>query len=61
MAEKICAVCIHAKLLNDNEHALCEKKGIVPLNHSCRKQQTDLTKINIRRKRTIAPLPDLKF
>lgn len=53
-----CAVCIHAKLLNDDENVLCEKKGIVPLNFSCKKHETDLTRIKVRRKRDIAPMPE---
>ncbi len=61
VAEQICALCVHARLLNDNEHVLCDKKGIVPIDFSCKKQQTDLTKVNIRRKRTIASLSDLEF
>lgn len=61
MAEKICGLCVHARILNDTEHVLCDKKGIVPIDFTCKKQQTDLTKVNIRRKRTIASLSDLEF
>lgn len=55
-----CLVCIHARALADENNVLCEKKGLVPNNYRCHRQQTDLTKINIRRKRTAAPLPALK-
>ena len=51
-----CAVCVYAKMLTDDDHVLCEKKGLMPKDARCRKQQTDLTKIHIRRKRTIAPM-----
>ena len=56
--EQTCAVCIYAKLLNDEENVLCEKKGLVPINFTCKKQTTDLTKIKVRRKRDIASMPE---
>ena len=58
--EKICAVCIYGKPLMDGEFVLCEKNGPMRATATCRKQQTDLTKINIRRKRTIAKMPENK-
>lgn len=56
--EQTCAVCIYAKMLNDEENVLCEKKGVVPIHFSCKKQKTDLTKIKIKRKREIASMPE---
>lgn len=56
--EQNCAVCIYAKLLNDEENVLCEKKGLVPVHYKCRKQKTDLTKIKVRRKRDISSMPE---
>ena len=52
--EQTCAVCIYAKILNDEEHVLCQKRGVVPIHSSCKKQKIDLTKIKVRRKRTIS-------
>ncbi|MBQ7039185.1 MAG: hypothetical protein IJN39_01305 [Clostridia bacterium] len=52
--ERNCAVCVYAKLLNDDKNVLCEKNGVVPLVFSCKKQKTDLTKVKVRRKRDIA-------
>lgn len=55
--EEICAICIYGKPMMDGDYVLCEKNGPMKASATCKKHKTDLTKINIRRKRTIAKLP----
>lgn len=56
--EEICAVCIYGKPMMDGEYVLCQKNGPMRASASCKKQKTDLTKVNLRRKRTIAKFPE---
>ena len=39
--EKFCKYCEHAKTLSDPDTMLCEKRGIVPAGHRCRRFRYD--------------------
>ncbi len=39
--EKFCKYCEHAKTLSDPEVMLCEKRGVVPAGHGCRRFRYD--------------------
>lgn len=36
-----CEYCIHARIPEDRSEALCSKKGVVPLDYSCKKFKYD--------------------
>lgn len=51
--EKICRFCVHAKLLDDGEHVLCNKRGVVKENYVCKKFVYDFLKREPSRARAL--------
>ena len=43
-SENICRFCAHARLLCDSDNVLCETKGIVSEDYSCKKFAYDFLK-----------------
>lgn len=50
---KSCFLCVHGCELCCNGDILCAKKGILSCDKPCRKYEEDLTKVSIRKKRSI--------
>ena len=44
--ERSCALCEYAQEIHDEEHVLCDKKGVVARHYVCRKFSLDLFKLS---------------
>lgn len=48
-----CLTCIHGNKIACTEDILCNKKGVLTTDSPCRKYKFDLTKKEVRKKRSI--------